>query len=37
MVRLTLYIRERPNLRIRSTLDRTLIHFRLAQDRGPGA
>jgi hypothetical protein len=29
LVRLTLYIRERPALRIRSTLDRTLIHFRL--------
>lgn len=36
MVRLTLYTRARPELSFRDTLDRTLIHFRIAKRR-PGA
>lgn len=34
MVRLTLFIHEKPELRFRSTLDRTLIHFRVAKPDG---
>jgi len=34
LVRLTLYTASRPSLRIRSTLDRTLIHFRLEKPAG---
>jgi hypothetical protein len=34
MVRLTLFIHDRPELRFRNTLDRTLIHFRLAKPDG---
>jgi hypothetical protein len=31
MIRLTLYMHEKPDLKFRDTLDRTLIHFRLAK------
>lgn len=34
MVRLTLFIHEKPELRFRNTLDRTLIHFRVAKPDG---
>ena len=34
MVRLTLYIQDKPELRFRNTLDRTLIHFRMAKPDG---
>jgi hypothetical protein len=36
MVRLTLFMHGKPELRFRDTLDRTLIHFRLDKPGGLG-